>query len=354
MPQAEGLRPGISFWELAFWSGRPRAYTRAVVYRSLLLGLGRNPVIRAAVEGSGPASRLARRFVAGEAPEDALGIARSLASRGILSSLDLLGEEVRDAAASSRALEIYLALVEAIASEDLPAGLSVKLTQFGLDLSPDLALENAAVIAAKAAEAGIPLALDMEDSSRTDRILGVAKRLSGAFPNLEVALQAYLFRTPFDLEELLDRGLKVRLCKGAYSEPPSLAYQRGRDVRQAFARLLGVLARRARTFAVATHDPRLLRLAKAMAFAHGRNPAELEFQMLYGVRRDLQEDLSREGWRLRVYIPFGREWYPYLLRRLAERPRHLALLVGSLARGVCRSEVSGGGGRSGAGGPRTQ
>jgi proline dehydrogenase len=272
------------------------------------------------------------RFVAGEDLEDGLAVVKALGGRGLEVSLDYLGENVTDAVKAQAAADVYRAAIERVSSAGLQANISVKLTQMGLDLDPEFALGNAAVVAHRATEADTTLTLDMEDHRYTDRTIEACLRLDHRYPGrVGLAIQAYLYRSPDDLERLLH--VPVRLCKGAYREPRRIAHQRKADVDRAFARLASRLLEAGAYPMIATHDPRLVRFAVGRAAKAGRDPATFEFQMLYGVRRDLQQRLRADGFRVRVYVPFGAEWYPYLVRRLAERPANLKFFLTQLARG---------------------
>lgn len=299
--------------------------------RRLILGVAGRPRVRRLVSGGG-GRRVALRFVAGEDLEDGLKVVKGLNERGLTVSLDYLGENITDAAKAQAAAETYRTAIERVASAGLEANLSVKLTQMGLDLDPELALGNAAVVAHRAVEADTTLTLDMEDHRYTDRTIEACLRLDHRYPGrVGLAIQAYLYRSPADLERLLH--VPVRLCKGAYREPRRIAFRRKADVDRAFAGMTTRLMRAGRYPMIATHDERLVRFAVREAAKAGRDRATFEFQMLYGVRRDLQKRLRERGFRVRVYVPFGSEWYPYLVRRIAERPANLKFFLSQLARG---------------------
>lgn len=292
--------------------------------RALLAVTSRSPVRRLFTE-LGPGRALAMRFVAGETLDDAVRAARELNRAGMAVSLDHLGEHVADPQMAMGARKDYLALLERIGAEGLDCNISVKLTQLGLGLDEELAAEALEELADKAAEVGTTVTVDMEESRYTQATVDLFARLQPRLGNLGVALQAYLRRTRADLERLMPLGGHIRLCKGAYAEPPEIAYPRKAEVDESFARLLGVLMVAETTMpAVATHDERLIDLAKELA-ARRRGP--FEFQMLYGVRTPLQRRLVEEGHPLRVYVPYGAEWYPYLTRRLAERPANLLFFL---------------------------
>jgi proline dehydrogenase len=264
---------------------------------------------------------VAIRFVAGETLDDAVRVSRELNGRGLSVSFDHLGEHTTDLRLAARARDDYLSCIERIASEGLDAGISVKLTQLGLGLDDSLAEQSLRTLAARAAAAGIGLTIDMEESAFTERTRDLYCRVQQGSGNLGVALQACLRRTPEDMRRLLPTGGLIRLCKGAYREPRSLAWQRGREVDRAFDFLLGVLmAAETVTPAIATHDRRRIEEARRLGRAR-KGP--FEFQMLFGVRPPLQRALVAAGCRVRIYLPYGDSWYPYLSRRIAERPANI-------------------------------
>jgi len=298
--------------------------------RNLILAVANRPFVRRIATG-GVGRRVALRFVAGEDIEDALKVVKILNERGMSASLDYLGENVHDATAAQAAADTYRSAIERVEASGLQANLSVKLTQMGLDLDPEVAIGNAAVVAARAAEADGTVTLDMEDHRYTDPTIDTCLRLSHSYPGrLGVAIQAYLFRTEKDLERLMEARVQVRLCKGAYREPSKIAYHRKIDVDAAYARLLVRLVSSEAYPMIATHDERLIRFAKEQVAKIGRDRDTFEFQLLYGVRRDLQDQLVREGYRVRVYVPFGTEWYPYFMRRIAERPANVKFFLRQL------------------------
>ena len=297
--------------------------------RDLIFALAtRRPIARTVTSGIG--RRVALRFVAGEELADAVEATKRLNSMGAAASLDYLGEHCTESSIAEASATTYRWMLERIEKGRLDANVSVKLTQLGLDIDQELALGNAALVVMRAAEAGTTVTLDMENHPYTDRTIDVCLRLADRFPErVGVALQAYLRRTPEDLERVVQRRVPVRLCKGAYREPSSIALQSRRDVDAAFARLATRLMQSEAYPMIATHDERLIRHAAKV----DRSRDSWEIQMLYGVRRDLQRKLIEEGYRLRVYVPFGREWYPYLARRIAERPANVRFFAEALLRG---------------------
>ncbi|MDP8958825.1 MAG: proline dehydrogenase family protein [Actinomycetota bacterium] len=294
-----------------------------------LLAVTSTPTVRRLFTERRLGRRLAMRFVAGETLDEAVTVARRLNRRGMSVSLDHLGEHVADAQMADRARRGYLACLDRIGEEGLDANISVKLTQLGLGLDEALVEQAVEELGKKSAELGTTLTIDMEESRYTEATVDLFCRMQPLLGNLGVALQAYLYRTEEDMVRLIPLGGHIRLCKGAYAEPPDVAYQRKQEVDRSFARLLQQLMDAEDTLpAVATHDGSLIDLAKDLALAR-REP--FEFQMLYGVRNRLQAQLVEEGHSLRIYLPYGAEWYPYLTRRLAERPANLLFFLRAVA-----------------------
>lgn len=275
---------------------------------------------------------VAWRFVAGEDAGTALEAVRELRGRGVSSTLDMLGESVRDAATAETSTEEYLRLVGRIEASGLPSHISVKLTQLGLDVGDDLCRGNVRRILAEAARIGTFVRFDMEASAYTERTLALYRSVRGEFDNCGVVIQSYLKRSAQDVEELIAMGARVRLCKGAYLEPPEVAYQQKAEVDASYVRLLERLLSEGNYPAIATHDPAMIEHARRYVRRRGIPNAAWEFQLLYGVRRDLQERLAAQGYNVRCYIPFGTEWYPYFTRRLAERPANLSFILRNILR----------------------
>jgi proline dehydrogenase len=298
--------------------------------RSAFIALSHNRPLRRFFEHSALGTRLNKRFIAGMEPEDALRAAEAVNRQGIAVTLDSLGESVTSAAEAHRAADVYHHLLDSIAERGLDANISVKLTQMGLEQSPDLAESIAANLAQHARATRNFVRIDMEDSRLTQTTLDIVRRVharAGLRGAVGVVIQAYLYRSQADVEQLLADGIRIRLCKGAYNEPPEVAFPRKSEVDTNFLKLSKMLLESPTYHALATHDEALIDSIKAYAATGAIAPSHFEFQMLYGVRRDLQRKLVREGYKVRVYVPFGTEWYPYFMRRLAERPANVLFLA---------------------------
>jgi len=306
--------------------------------RSTFLWLSENRRAHAFIKRNRFARRVATRFVAGETPESAIEAGRRLNARGISVSLDLLGESVASADETRAARDEILQTIEAVASAGLEGNVSVKLTQLGLDIGDDLCAENMRTVLNRAREVNVFVRMDMESSAYTERTLRLFYDvLHPEFGDLTgVVIQSYLHRSVQDVEELTRLGARVRLCKGAYAEPPDIAFQERAEVSASFSKCMRNLLEDGNFPGIATHDEQLI--DETLAFAKSREiaPERFEFQMLYGVRRDLQDSLRARGYNMRVYVPFGTHWYPYLMRRLAERPANVAFMAASLAKETFR------------------
>jgi len=273
----------------------------------------------------------ARRFIAGETVAEAIEAARALEARGMLISLDLLGESVASLAAADAATRAYLEVVDAIIASGIERNVSLKLTQLGLDVDKASAVDNLRKILERAGPAGFFVRIDMENSPYTEVTLEIFETLWGhGYRQLGVVLQSSLYRSERDLARVNALGARVRLVKGAYKEPKTVAYPKKSDVDAAYARMMKALITDGHYGAIATHDPAMIALARDWARAHAVSPDRFEFQMLYGVRRDLQAMLVSAGYRVRIYIPFGREWFPYFMRRLGERPANIMFVIRSI------------------------
>jgi proline dehydrogenase len=275
--------------------------------------------------------RTAHRFVAGERLEQAVAVVRTLNGAGLTATLDFLGENTRSREGAAASAEAYGRILDELHRTGIGGNLSLKLTQLGLDVDEAMCEALLRDVLERAGETFVRI--DMESSSHTERTLRLFERLwTAGHRNLGVVIQSYLRRSEADIEWLIGLGARVRLVKGAYAEPPAVAFPHKRDVDANFARLADRLLRRGVYPAIATHDERLIAGARRTAAAEGVGPDRFEFQMLYGVRRDLQTRLRRDGYRVRVYVPFGGEWYPYFMRRLAERPANLVFVLKSVLR----------------------
>ena len=284
------------------------------------------------MERSPAALRLTSRFVAGVEVEDALRVTERLNQNGITTTLDYLGESVTTLAEAAAARDVYLRLLDLIHSRNLQANVSLKLTQFGLDISEAACRENVAAVARKACELGSFVRVDMESSDYTERTLALVTDLHATYPSIGTVIQSYLLRSEKDLVDLIGRKIRIRLVKGAYDEPASVAFQKKSEVDGNFDKLAQMLLLAGNYPALATHDERLLRASLAFAGQHSVAKDAYEFQMLYGIRRDLQSWLVAQGHRMRVYVPFGSAWYPYFMRRLAERPANVWFVASHLLR----------------------
>lgn len=274
--------------------------------------------------------RLSSRFIAGMTLDDAMRAAEGVNRQGIAVTLDSLGESVTSEMEAHRAAEAYHQVLDAVAARKLDANISVKLTQTGLHLSPELAETIAGSLAQHAHSLGNFVRIDMEDSPVTQVTLDIVRRLNARADlrgSIGVVIQAYLYRSQSDIEQLLAEGIRVRLCKGAYKEPPEVAFPHKADVDKNYIKLSQKLLDSPVYHGLATHDENMIAAAKAYVRKRGIDRNHFEFQMLYGVRRDLQRQLVQEGFRVRVYVPFGSEWYPYFMRRLAERPANVLFLA---------------------------
>jgi proline dehydrogenase len=280
------------------------------------------------------ARKFASRFVAGETIEEAVKAAQELAGRGITASLDFLGESVTMKSEAVAARDQYLEMLDRLAAAGQQVNVSVKLTQMGLDISEDLCYANMERILDKAAALSGFVRLDMESSEYTQKTLDFfTQRLYQKYrEHCGVVIQSALRRSERDIEDLIALRARVRLCKGAYLEPPDVAFPEKKDVDKNYLLLLERLLLKGNYPGIATHDEAIIRHARKFAETQGIEPARYEFQMLYGIRRDFQVRLRQTGYNMRVYIPFGTQWYPYLMRRLAERPANIAFILGNLVR----------------------
>lgn len=305
--------------------------------RNFFLSLSQSAGLRQAASRFGPARAMVRRFVAGETLEEAQEAVAALNRDGLLATLDHLGENVTSEHEARDATTEILELLEGIAGHDLRSGVSLKLTQLGMDLGPALAAENLERIVARAAEIGRFVRIDMESFDYVQPTLDLFEGLWPRYKNVGVVIQSYLYRSADDVARLVEMGASVRLVKGAYDEPPEVAFPDKADTDANYVRLMEQLfsdeARARGVFpAIATHDERLIAWVQEHARERQISPDRYEFQMLYGIRPGLQRRLADEGYRVRAYVPYGREWYPYFMRRLAERPANVLFLLRNLVR----------------------
>ena len=300
--------------------------------RALLLQLSESKGMARFVMRNSASRRLAQRFVAGASLDEAVGAARALNRAGRMVSLDYLGENVATEADARRAAETYMAIFDRIAAEKLDANVSLKLSQLGLELGEALCQSLVEEIVARASSYGNLVRIDMEGSAYTQRTVDLAKRVRAKTASAGVVLQSYLYRTEQDARDLVAIGCRIRLCKGAYQEPAEVAFPKKADVDANYIKVMQIVLPSGIYHGIATHDPNMLAATKQFVAKNGIGRDKFEFQMLYGIRTDLQEQLIREGYRLRVYVPFGRDWFPYFMRRLAERPANLAFFLRNLFR----------------------
>ena len=303
--------------------------------RQPLLLLARSSAVKNLVTTLPVSAGVVASYVPGEDTGDAVGATAGLVDDGLKVTLDFLGEDTLDVAQAEATVRAYTELLQALSARGLSrhAEVSVKLTAIGLALpdgGPSLALENARTICRAARNAGTTVTLDMEDHTTTDRTLAILRDLRKDFPETGAVLQAYLRRTEADCRALAYEGSRVRLCKGAYAEPESVAFTERIEVDKSFVRCLKVLLGGQGYPMIATHDPRMIEIGSSLASRYGRPPGSYEFQMLYGVRPEEQRRLASAGETVRVYVPYGQEWYGYLTRRLAERPQNLSFFLRSL------------------------
>jgi proline dehydrogenase len=301
--------------------------------RALFYALSRSATLKrlASTYGMATPDSFARRFIAGETIEEAVECARRIQSHGFLLTLDYLGESVRTLEEATAATREYLRLMDVIVASGIERNVSLKLTQLGVDVDRATCVDNLRRILDPAAKHGFFVRIDMENSPYTEVTLDIFETLwQQEYRNVGVALQAYLYRTERDVRRMNELGARVRLVKGAYKEPASVAYQQKTEVEAAFIRLAKLLLDEGNYPAIATHDPTTLGATREYAVARRIPSDRYEFQMLYGIRRDLQSSLKSEGYRMRIYVPFGREWFPYFMRRLGERPANVAFVLKAL------------------------
>jgi len=303
--------------------------------RAFFVWLSESRALRAVAECSSIGQRTSSRFVAGTTVEDAMAASRSMNDLGLTVSIDNLGENVTNPDEARQSAALYHQLLDEITARGLKANVSLKLTHMGLDIDDKLARENVCALVAHAARCHNFIRVDMEGSPYTQRTLDLVRELHGV-PGHEdsvgAVIQSYMRRSQRDVEELLAERIRIRLCKGAYKEPAELAFQKKSEVDSNYIELTKVLLKSGVYNGIASHDEKIIEATEAFARVEKIPRDAFEFQMLYGIRRDLQQKLVRDGWRMRVYIPFGTEWYPYLMRRLGERPANMFFVAKNLFR----------------------
>src|SRR5215467_5906871 len=303
--------------------------------RSALIYLSRQEGLKEFATKFSPFKKLTTRFIAGETTEEAVAAIREINARGASASFDHLNESVSNVAATEDEVREYLHLLELIDETKIDSNVSIKLTQFGLEIDPELAYRNARQIVEDAAHRGNFVRIDMEGSNVTEVTLGIFRRLRSDFSlnDVGIVLQSYLYRTMDDARQLLKIPARIRLCKGAYDEPPKVAYPEKKDVDDNYVRVMQLLLASGTYHGIATHDPKMIDATIDFAQREGIAKDAFEFQMLYGIRRDLQEQLARDGWGMRIYVPYGKHWYPYFMRRLAERPANIWFVLKNFLKG---------------------
>jgi proline dehydrogenase len=305
--------------------------------RAFFVGLSENPSLRRFAESSSLGRRVSGRFVAGTEIADAVRSTQAINRAGMSVTIDNLGENVSNPEEARHSAQLYHQVLDAISANHLNANISLKLTHMGLDVDEKLAREIVSGLVAKAASMNPPgfVRVDMEGSPYSQRTLDFVHELHSMPGNANAVgtvIQAYLKRSESDIEKLLSEGIRIRLCKGAYKEPAEIAFSAKSEVDANYLKLMKILMKSGIYHGLATHDERIIREAEAFANRERIAPGSFEFQMLYGIRRDLQQSLVRNGWRVRVYIPFGSEWYPYFMRRLGERPANVLFILRNLLR----------------------
>jgi proline dehydrogenase len=305
------------------------------MFRAFFIALSESRGLRGFAEQSKIGQRLSHRFVAGMTVEEALDATAEVNKLGMSVSVDNLGENVTNLEEARHSAQLYHEMLDALVARKLNANVSLKLTHMGLDLDEGLAHKIVDEVVAHAAKLDNFVRIDMEGSPYTQKTLDIVyelHRTPGNAGHVGAVIQAYLHRSESDCQQLCAEGIRIRLCKGAYKEAPEIAFQDKADVDANFVKLMKILLKSGVYHGIATHDPKMIEATIAFARAENIPPSAFEFQMLYGVRRDLQQQLVRDGWGMRVYIPFGTEWYPYLMRRLAERPANAIFILKNLLR----------------------
>lgn len=307
-----------------------------MVVRQALFHLSQERHLRSLVTNNDIARSIALRFVAGETLADAVAAVRAINERGMTATLDHLGENVTNPSEALEAADACCRSLDAIKTAGVQCNLSVKLTQLGLDIGHECATENLARVLGHAKQSDTFVRIDMEGSDYVDRTLAVFEEVRERFDNVGTVIQSYLYRSERDVRRLTEIGARIRLVKGAYLEPETVAYPRKVDVDASYVRLMRMLLDAGHYPAIATHDPAMIDATRRYAAARNIDSSDFEFQMLYGIRRDLQETLVASGYRMRIYVPYGTQWYPYFMRRLAERPANVMFVLGNIAREASR------------------
>ncbi len=303
--------------------------------RAFFIALSESTMLRAVAERSPMGRKMSARFVAGTTIESALNATAAANAAGMSITIDNLGENVTNIEEAQHSAQLYHELLDAIAARKLDANVSLKLTHMGLDVDEGLARRIVSELIAHASRLESFVRVDMEGSPYTQKTLDFVRemvRQAGNKERVGAVIQSYLKRSEEDVKSLCAEGIRIRLCKGAYKEPPSIAFKDKKDVDANYFTLTKILLKSGTYHGIATHDPKMIDATIAFARAEKISPDAFEFQMLHGVRRDLQEQLVREGWRVRIYLPFGTEWYPYFMRRLAERPANVLFILKNLFR----------------------
>ena len=306
-----------------------------MITRSALLYLSRKEGLKDFATGFGPFKKLTTRFVAGENIDDVVQYIRAINHEGCSASFDHLNESVASPSEADQEVAEYLRILARIDETGIDSNVSIKLTQFGLGLDPELAYQNARRIVEDAHRRGNFVRVDMEDSPVTQVTIDIFKRLRAEFGlnDVGIVLQSYLRRTLADAEELIKLPARIRICKGAYNEPPEVAFPDKKDVDDNYVRVMKLLLSSGIYHGVATHDPKMIDATVDFSSREGIGKDKFEFQMLYGIRRDLQRQLAHDGYNMRVYVPYGKHWYPYFMRRLAERPANIWFVLKNLFKG---------------------
>ena len=306
-----------------------------MITRSALIWLSRQEGLKDFATSFRFFKKLTTRFVAGENIDEVIPFIRQINSENATASFDHLNESVGSAAEAEQEVLEYLDILAKIDEQRIRSNVSIKLTQFGLGLDPELAYQNARRVVVEAERRGNFVRVDMEDSSVTQVTIDIFKRLRAEFGlnTVGIVLQSYLYRTLADAQELVKLPARIRICKGAYNEPPEVAFPEKKDVDANYIKVMQLLLSSGTYHGIATHDPKMIDATIEFATREGIGKEKYEFQMLYGIRRDLQHQLARDGFNVRIYVPYGKHWYPYFMRRLAERPANIWFVMKNLAKG---------------------